>query len=141
MDKVSTFIISLLVLLTIFLCGYCLALDNSIKEVYKPINFEIRKYRVCSEDAQLKKGMGMSMFPYSNDKGYFYIDNVSFNDIEIGDVILYKKGNKSIHHAVINKYADKIYTAGYNNKYPDTNPVYSNEIIGRDCDTLIGSVY
>ena len=133
MNKFDSFIIILLLLISLFLCGYCLALDNSIDKVYKPINFEIRKYRECSEDAELRRGIGMSMFPYNTDKGYFYMDNVSFSDVEIGDVIVYKKGNETIHHAVINKYRDRLYTAGYNNKYADDEPVYPKEIVGRDC--------
>lgn len=73
------------------------------------------------------------MFPYTNDGDIFYIDNVSFGDIEIGDVIVFSKNGNVIHHAVIDRYPGKLRTAGYNNNEPDAFIVYPKDIIGREC--------
>ena len=111
--------------------------DNKLKiELYNMINkvnFESRAFIECSDNATFKHAIGRSMFYYAWDGGQHYSDQVSYQDIQIGDIITYEKNNKTIHHAVINKYNDRLYTAGYNNNNIDREPVYPDEILGRDC--------
>jgi len=136
-QDIRKLIIVVLLCTTMFLSGYILGVDNqigrAIKEIYKPINFEMRDTYWCSNNATLGKAIGMSMFPYSNTGINYYMDLVSFKDIKIGDVITYKINNNTIRHAVINKYDNRLYTAGFNNRARDINPVYADQIVGRDC--------
>jgi len=97
------------------------------------IDFYLRKIRFCSENATLENSTGLSMFPYSWEGGYYWMDPVEFKDLEIGDVITYSRVNKSnIHHAICNLYDDRLYTCGYKNNFLD-EVVYPEQIIGRDC--------
>lgn len=123
------------VLIFVFI-GFCisffvdLAKDNNDNN----INFEIQPHRWCSANATLVTSTGMSMFPSSNSEGLYYIDDIPFNEIKIGDIIVYNYNNELyVRHSVIDKYSYYLYTAGYNNKQVDNYKVMSEDIRGTVC--------
>jgi hypothetical protein len=97
------------------------------------IDYQIRNIRWCNDDATLRKANGMSMFPYSWSEGWHWVEPVKFKDIEIGDVISYKKNKSNIHHVVVNVYRNSLITRGYHNSYNDVEVVLPGQIISRDC--------
>ena len=102
---------------------------------FRTFDIQARKIRWCGDNAYLSQRLGMSMFPYDwgGVESFAWVEPVKFSDIELGDVITYSTDNSNIVHAVCNKYSDRLYSCGYNNNHIDSEPVYPDQIIARDC--------
>jgi hypothetical protein len=75
-------------------------------------------------------GSSMQPFLYSGDK--FYVEKVRFNQLELGDVIVFQIKDATRIHAVIAIYEDFVQTAGYNLWYEDYQ-VKDKDILYRYC--------
>jgi hypothetical protein len=134
-------IIGICLIINISLSIYYVNTKQDINLIYDKLNdpnknygSQIRKIRWCGDDAILIQGTGMSMFPYTWEDGWHWAEPVEYSDIDIGDVITYKINNTLTRHAVINLYADRLYTMGYNNNnIQDPYEVLPEHIISRDC--------
>ena len=86
---------------------------------YDLIQYYPRTQHICSRGATLSTTQGISMQPFLYDGDSYYTEKVTFNDLELGDVIIFKNNNGKTIHSVIGLYNDSLVTAGYSNTYKD----------------------
>lgn len=110
---------------------------NNTNYVYERyIQFAPRQYRPCKAPIEYTVS-GTSMFPLTNSEGKTYVDKVTLRELELGDVISFRNSaGEEIFHAItyLNKKDEVIYTAGYNNQFPDSEAVDVDLIHYRYCD-------
>lgn len=106
---------------------------NRLERIYTAKHIPIRTYRPCSNKSIQLTMKGLSMHPFLPAEGKFWAENITFQDIELGDIILYKDNNTKTLHAVCNLYYDKLYACGYNNKNKN-ELVMPEQVIMRYCD-------
>ena len=58
--------------------------------------------------------------------------NYNDRDVDVGDIIAYRAGDKTVTHRVIDKSADGYVTKGDGNDAADISPVTEDRIIGTD---------
>jgi len=61
-----------------------------------------------------------SMEPTLKEKGVCFVKKATYDEVEVGDIITYKIGEKTITHRIIEKTAEGIRTKGDNNNIEDT---------------------
>jgi len=99
----------------------------------KTVQFYPRTQRKCKRPIEYYT-YGSSMQPFFYDGDEFYVEKVKFDDVELGDVIVFERiDNTGAIHAVVAKYDDFVLTAGYNNERIDER-VYADEIKYRFCE-------
>lgn len=76
------------------------------------------------------KGYGSSMQPLINQDDKIYIEKVAFEDLAIGDIIVFYQNNKLISHRFIRKKNGKIIAKGDNSLLFD-KPFEPKQIFGR----------
>jgi len=104
------------------------------QQYYDNIQFYPRKYRKCTSPKDWSV-YGISMQPFLYDGDEFHVERVHFRDVELGDVIVYKRAgsDETTIHAVVAIYTEELITAGYNNKWMDF-PVLPQEVKYRYCE-------
>ncbi|MFO7886815.1 MAG: S26 family signal peptidase [Eubacteriales bacterium] len=99
----------------------------------KYMTYYPRTERICGRNAELRKNVkGISMQPFLYDGDDYWAEDVTFAEVELGDVIVFDNGRGNVLHAVIGKYKDSLITAGYNNLIDD-GEVFPDEIKYRWC--------
>lgn len=97
------------------------------------ILFYPRKFRECRNPKVEFYTNGQSMFPLFNHLDKFYVEPVRFDQVELGDVIMWENENGLTVHAV-NYISEKyLLTAGYNNFYSDETKVTASMVKYRHC--------
>ena len=109
-------------------------ITNEYTDYYKSwLTFYPRQERICSRSAKLRTNVkGISMQPFLFDGDDYWAEPVTFEEVELGDVIVWNKGESNVVHAVVGKYEDYLVTAGYNNLARD-NRIDPDEIKYRWC--------
>lgn len=79
-----------------------------------------------------------SMEPTITSSSYVLFKKISFDDVEVGDIIVYKSNeqDKYIIHRVVEKYNDYLITKGDNNIISDTERITSDMVYGKYIMTL-----
>jgi len=63
---------------------------------------------------------------------YIMFKKASFEDAEVGDIVIYRSNNNNMYivHRVLEKYDDYLITKGDNNTLPDNDKIYPDMIYG-----------
>lgn len=116
---------------------YMQNITRYVHEYKEVVNFYPRNYRECRRRAYEELITGQSMLPLTDVKPdgsmSVWVEPVSFAELDLGDVIVYRKGNGTVFHAITYINKDYARTAGYNNYREDEENVYPNQIIARYC--------
>jgi len=113
-------------------------IDSKLEVIdIKTIQFYPRVQRKCRNPTKITL-RGVSMQPFLYDGDVIYADPVKFEDIELGDVISFNRGDydKGTVHAVVGLYKSYLVTAGYNNERKD-DLVYPEEVKYRFCEKIL----
>jgi len=99
----------------------------------KTIQFYPRTQRKCRNPIEIEL-KGISMQPVFYDGDYIFMDKVKFQDVELGDIIDFRREDSEIGtvHAVIGTYKNYLVTAGYTNDKRD-DVVYPDQVMYRYC--------
>jgi len=76
------------------------------------------------------KSQGESMLPILRENDIIYFKKISFSEIKVNDLIIFKKKNQLITHRVIYKTKKYLITKGDNNPNSD-GKIYPKQILGR----------
>ncbi len=76
------------------------------------------------------QGFGNSMLPLIKNNDQLIIKKLPFKNIQINDIVVFKKNNQIISHRVVYKTKNYLYTQGDNNHFND-GKISKNQIIGK----------
>lgn len=95
--------------------------------------FYPRTFRQCTKQTREFYANGQSMFPLFNNGDKLYAEQISFEDVELGDVIVYTHEDRTIIHSVVYISDKYLKTAGYNNFNEDHIPITRDMLKYRHC--------
>lgn len=95
--------------------------------------FELAK--IAAENKLIKfRSHGTCMYPILRPKDILYIEPKTAEEIEVGDIAVFRKSNYLYGHRTIEKgkYADASYilTGSDTSRYPDSGPTFNEDILG-----------